>query len=146
MLNPRFSARVKKLAWILIVSVGLLLVAFGVHHKMNQSHVSVPAKAEDILNETEKHLHQLTASVQSQNAKQVHQHDVAIRKLIARIPEHAAADTKKNVNALVKAISDASKTAHKLAHDDAWTEAAAQVKQAQAALAKLKASFKEIPQ
>lgn len=112
---------------------------------MNQSDVAIPDKPADILNETERHLQQLTAALQKQDASAVHRADVTIRKLIAAIPEHASSDAKSEVNARVKEISDGAKTAHKLAHDDAWTEAAAHVKNAEASLAKLRTAFKETP-
>jgi hypothetical protein len=135
----------KRSVWAVIAVFALGLIAFAVHHKMNQSAISVPANPADILAETEKHLQVLAASVQKQDATQVHQHDVAVRKLIAHLPQHAAPDSKAQVNVLVKEIADGAKTAHKLAHDDAWSEAAEHVKRTQASLAKLKGDFREIP-
>ena len=117
------------------------------HHapQTAQPEVTVPDRAADIFRETEKHFQQLAAAVQSKDPRQAHQHDSAIRTLIGRIPQRATPDTKADVGALVKDISDAARAAHRSAHDDAWTEAAAHVKHGQASLAKLKASFKEIP-
>ena len=72
-----------------------------------------------------------------------HQHDSAIRTLAASLPQRAALDTRSDAEALVRDITDAAKSAHHSAHEDQWDEAANHVKHGQAALAKLKASFKE---
>ena len=74
-----------------------------------------------------------------------HQHDSAIRALVASLPERATPDTKANTEALAHDISDAAKAAHHSAHEDEWDEATNHVKHGQAAVAKLKASFKESP-
>lgn len=117
------------------------------HHapQTDRPEVTVPDKAADIFRETEKHFQQLAAAVQSKDARQAHQHDNAIRTLIGGIPQRATSDTKADVGALARDIADAARAAHRSAHDDQWAEAAAHVKHGQASLAKLKASFNEIP-
>jgi hypothetical protein len=111
-----------------------------------RAEVTIPDKAADIFRETENHFQQLATAVQSKDARQAHQHDNAIRTLIGHIPQRTTPDTKADVGALVRDISDAARAAHRSAHNDQWTEAAAHVKHGQASLAKLRANFKEIPQ
>ena len=134
----------KRIGTVGLIIAALLLLAYGVHHQLNRSNVAVPDNLSDILAETQKHLEQLAASVERREPGSVHKHDVAVRKLISGISKHNSANTPE-LTGLLKQVSDASKAAHKLAHDDAWAEAALQVARAQASLAKLKGDFREIP-
>lgn len=110
----------------------------------NQREVTVPDRAVDIFRETEKHFQELAVAIQKKDARQAHQHDDAIRALVGRISQRATSDTKVDVEAHARDISNAARAAHRSAHDDEWNEAAAHVKHGQTSLAKLKASFKEI--
>ena len=118
------------------------------HHgpPAHRAEVTVPDTTADIFRETENHFEELAAAVQSKDARMAHKHDNAIRTLVAAIPSRATADRKADAEALARDIADAAKAAHRSAHDDQWVEAAAHVKHGQASLAKLKASFNEIPQ
>ena len=113
------------------------------HSPTHQAEVTIPGKTADIFRETEKHFEELAAAIQAKDARMAHQHDAAIRKLVAAVPQRATSDTKADADALVRQIADAARAAHRLAHDDQWAEAADHVKRGQASLAKLKAGFKE---
>jgi len=117
------------------------------HHgaATHQAEVTVPEKTVEVFGEIEKHFQELGAAIQSKDARMAHQHDSAIRALVASLPERATPDTKANTEALAHDISDAAKAAHHSAHEDEWDEATNHVKHGQAAVAKLKASFKESP-
>ena len=107
------------------------------------SNKSVSDKAADIFREIETHFQQLAAAIQQKNAREAHQHDDAIRALIGRIPGRATAETKAKVAELAANVSNAARGAHRSAHEDQWVEASGHVKQGQAYLAVLRATFKE---
>ena len=111
--------------------------------KASASNKTVPDKSADIFREIETHFQQLAAAIQQKNARQAHQHDDAIRALVGRIPERATAETKAKVAELAGSVSNAARGAHRSAHEDQWIEASGHVKQGQAYLAVLRATFKE---
>ena len=113
------------------------------HHASGTSTITVPSRTADIFVETDKHLQGLAAAIKSKDPRAVHEHDVAVRQLIGKLPERAAPDIKAHVDEHVREISDAAKAAHAAAHDEDWAKADSEVKRAQESLKHLQANFKE---
>lgn len=113
-------------------------------HEKDQSKIKIPDKAAAIFTETHKHLGELAGAIKAQDPRGVHKHAEAVRELIGRIPQRATPDTKKDVNPLVRDISDAAKLAHKAGHDEDWPKAQSHLKHAQLSLTNLQSRFKEI--
>jgi DNA-binding transcriptional regulator GbsR (MarR family) len=113
------------------------------HHASGASNIEVPDSAADIFVETDKHLQALSAAIKGKDQRAVHEHDVAVRQLMGKLPERAAPDIKAHVDEHVKEISEAAKFAHAAAHDEDWAKAESEVKRAQESLKHLQAHFKE---
>jgi DNA-binding transcriptional regulator GbsR (MarR family) len=115
------------------------------HHAGAASNIKVPDRAAEIFAETDKHLQAFAAAIKSKDQRAVHQHDVAVRELIGRIPQRATSDIKAHVDEHVREISEAAKSAHAAAHDEEWAKADSEVKRAQESLKHLQSHFKERP-
>lgn len=99
---------------------------------------NVPQEPKAILTELETHLQQMTAALERKDAREAHQHDSAIRRLVAQLTQTPIVNSQANANVLAREISDAARAAHTAAHDDQWVVAADHVKQGHASLAKLR--------
>ena len=99
---------------------------------------SVPPDPKAILAQMETHLQQMAAALQQKDAREAHQHDSALRRLVAQFTQAPGVSSQPNADVLAREISDAARAAHTAAHDDQWTVAADHVKHGQASLAKLR--------
>ena len=109
------------------------------HDELSPSQTAnVPQDPKAILTALETHLQQMAAALQRKDAREAHQHDSAIRRLVAQLARAPLVSSQANVDVLAREISDAARAAHTAAHDDQWTVAADHVKHGQASLAKLR--------
>jgi hypothetical protein len=147
--------QIKNNKWTMFALVAAALVFSGCasgtdthngHHASTGAKINVPNRSADIFAETDKHLQALAVAVKGKDARAVHEHDVAVRQLMAKLPELAAPDIKSHVDQHVREISEAAKSAHEAAHDDNWTKAESDVKTAQESLNHFRNHFKEKPQ
>lgn len=99
---------------------------------------SVSPEPKTILAQMETHLQQMAAALQQKDARGAHQHDSALRRLVAQLAQAPGVSSQPNADVLAREISDAARAAHTAAHDDQWTVAADHVKHGQASLAKLR--------